>query len=163
MLPPVCIARDRGDLLCSGVMGKIAPLVVGLIVQAELPGTPAFAQAFNAMDTYLSNPEALTCLTDQPEICSTSGLAPSGLQGALVLFGDLYAKAGNAAQAGTWYTLASAVEAGWPFEGLAAARLASVTERVAAYQDGDPSNDPPIIGARMEACASCHNRPIVSP
>jgi len=134
-----------------------------VVAQAELPGTPAFQQAFDAMDAYLSDPETLTCVNDQPEVCGTAGFAPSGIQGALVLFGDLYAKAGDAARAKAWYTLASATESGWPFEGLAAARRATVAARVAAYQDGDPSNDPLLIGARTEACAACHNRPVVAP
>ncbi len=133
------------------------------VAQAEPPGSPAFQMAFDAIDTYLSNPETLQCLVTQPEICSTAGLAPSGLSGALVLFGDVYAKAGDAAQATTWYQLASATEAGWAFEGLAAARLATVAARVAAYGDNDPGNDPPIIGAGPEACASCHNRPVAGP
>ena len=133
------------------------------VAQAEPPGSPAFQMAFDAIDTYLSNPETLQCLVTQPEICSTAGLAPSGLSGALVLFGDVYAKAGDVAQATTWYRLASATEAGWAFEGLAADRLATVAARVAAYGDNDPGNDPPIIGAGPEACASCHNRPVAGP
>jgi len=128
------------------------------VIQFEPPSSAAFQMAFNAVATYLSDPETLSCLASQPEICSTTGLAPSGLSGALVLFGDVYAKAGNAAQATTWYSLAAATEAGWAFEGLAANRLASVAARVAAYGDADPSNDPPVIGAGAEACVNCHYR-----
>jgi hypothetical protein len=133
------------------------------VLQAEPPGSAAFQMAFNAVATYLSDPQTLTCLATQPEICSTTGLAPSGFSGALVFFGDVYAKAGNAAQATTWYSLAAATEAGWAFEGLAASRLATAAERVAAYGDADPSNDPPVIGAGPEACVSCHYRTVAAP
>lgn len=133
------------------------------VIQAEPPSSPAFQMAFNAVATYLSDPETLACLATQPEICSTTGLAPSGFSGALVLFGDVYAKAGNAAQATTWYGLAAATEAGWAFEGLAADRLATVAARVAAYGDADPTNDPPVIGAGPEACVSCHYRQVAAP
>jgi hypothetical protein len=133
------------------------------VAQAEAPGSAAFQMAFAAMDAYLSNPETLSCLLSQPEICSNAGLAPAGLIGAVVLFGDLNAKAGNQAQASVWYQLAAGAENGWAFEGLAADRLATVAARVAAYGDADPGNDPPIIGAGAEACASCHLRPVATP
>jgi hypothetical protein len=133
------------------------------VAQAEPAGSAAFQKAFVAMDTYLSNPETLTCLGDQPEICGNEGLAPSGFQGALVLFGDLYAKAGDADRAEFWYTLAAGTETGWPFAPLGADRLATVDARVAAYRDEEPANDPPIIGARQEACAVCHNRFVAAP
>jgi hypothetical protein len=51
-------------------------------------------------------------------------------------------------------------ESGWRFAGLYADRLATLDARVAAYRDADPSNDPPIVGAGAEACASCHHRAV---
>jgi len=39
---------------------------------------------------------------------------------------------------------------------VAQARLQTVAERVALYQDADPSNDPRLIGYKEEACALCH-------
>jgi hypothetical protein len=132
------------------------------VAQAEPAGSAAFQEAFVAMDTYLSNPETLGCLGDQPEICGNAGLAPSGFQGALVLFGDIYAKAGDAGRAGFWYTLAAGTETAWPFAPLGAERLATLDARIAAYQDDEAANDPPIIGARQEACAACHNRPVAT-
>jgi tetratricopeptide (TPR) repeat protein len=132
------------------------------VAQAEPPGSAAFQMAFDAMAEYLADPETLRCAIDQPEICTNAGLAPGGLSGALVLFGDLYAKAGNLDQATTWYRLAAATEANWAFEGLASDRLATVAERVALYEDADLDNDPPLIGAGAEACASCHHRAVAS-
>jgi mono/diheme cytochrome c family protein len=78
----------------------------------------------------------------------------------LVLFGDLYAKAGNLDQATLWYTLAAVSEGGWAWEGLGADRLANVEARIAAYDDPDPANHPLVIGAFSENCVVCHSRPV---
>ncbi len=128
------------------------------VTQAEPPSSPAFQQAFATVSAYISNPDTLVCAVTQPEVCTGNGLAPTALPGTFVVFGDLYAKAGDAATAKYWYQFAAATEAGWPFQGLATERLAGADARVAAYGDADPTNDPPIIGAGKEACASCHAR-----
>jgi hypothetical protein len=133
------------------------------VVQAEPPDSPAFLEAFRAMDAYLSNPQTLGCAVTQPEVCGNSGLAPTALQGTFVLFGDFYAKAGDAAAARQWYQLGAPFESDWRFAGMYADRLATVDARVAAYADDDPTNDPPIVGSGAEACTSCHNRPPGAP
>lgn len=130
------------------------------VVQAEPPDSPAFIEAFNAMDAYLSDPDTLLCAGTQPEVCGNSGLAPTALQGTFLLFGDFYAKAGDTDAARQWYEFGAAFESGWRFAGLYADRLATVDARIAAYQDDDPGNDPPIVGSGAEACASCHNRAV---
>jgi hypothetical protein len=128
------------------------------VVQAEPPDSPAFIEAFRAMDAYLSNPQTLACAVTQPEVCGNAGLAPTALQGTFVLFGDFYAKAGDVEAARRWYRFGAPVESDWGFAGMYADRLATVEARVAAYRDADPTNDPPIVGSGAEACASCHNR-----
>ena len=128
------------------------------IVQAEPPDSPAFIEAFNAMDAYLANPQTLQCAVTQPEVCGNSGLAPTALQGTFVLFGDFYAKAGRLDAARQWYQLGAPFESGWRFAGMYGDRLATLDARIAAYRDADPTNDPPIVGSGAEACASCHNR-----
>jgi hypothetical protein len=133
------------------------------VVQAEPPGSPAFLEAFNAMDAYLADPDTLLCALTQPEVCGNAGLAPTALQGTFVLFGDFYAKGGDADAARQWYQLGAGLESNWRFSGMYANRLATVEARVAAYQDGDPANDPPIVGSGAEACASCHNRAVAAP
>lgn len=130
------------------------------VVQAEPPDSPAFIEAFNAMDAYLSNPDTLQCAVTQPEVCGNEGLAPTGLQGTFILFGDFYAKAGHVDDARRWYQFGAPAESNWRFAGLYADRLASLDARVAAYRDADPGNDPPIVGSGAEACASCHNRAV---
>jgi hypothetical protein len=128
------------------------------VVQAEPPDSPAFVEAFNAMDAYLSNPDTLRCAGTQPEVCGNSGLAPTALQGTFILFGDFYAKAGDVDAARQWYQFGVPFESRWRFAGLYADRLATLDARVAAYRDADPRNDPPIVGSGAEACASCHHR-----
>ncbi|HEV7733274.1 MAG TPA: hypothetical protein VGR62_13975 [Candidatus Binatia bacterium] len=131
------------------------------VVQATSPGDPLFDTVLADITTYLDDPNTLSCIVSQPEICGNDGLAPHNAAAALVLFGDVFAKAGNLERAQFWYGLASALSGGpvpWKFQSVLDARLADPAGRVALYQDGDPSNDPPIIGAGSEACATCHNR-----
>ena len=130
------------------------------VVQAARAADPEFQAAFGRVTSYLNDPETLACVATQPEICSNAGLAPHNIQGSLVLFGDIYAKAGDLAHAQTWYGLVSVFPdtKTWPFAAIAADRRAHAATRVALYQDADPSNDPPIIGMGQEACAVCHRR-----
>lgn len=130
------------------------------VLQSLPPSDPVFQQAYASFTTYLNDPETLQCVTAQPELCANAGLAPRNLQGSLILFGDLYAKAGNLPQAQSWYGLASLFPetATWKFATVSQDRSANAAARVALYTDGDPSNDPPVIGAGPEACAVCHNR-----
>lgn len=124
------------------------------------PSDPVFQRGFTLFTSYLEDPETLRCVGTQPEICANAGFAPRNIQGALTLFGDLYAKAGNLERAQFWYNLVSAFPdtATWQFAALLADRRANAAARVALYGDGDPSNDPPLIGAGAEACSTCHVR-----
>lgn len=119
------------------------------IIQAVAPGDPLFQSAFDTVTGYLAKPETLACPTSQPEICGNTGMAPHNLQGSIVLFGDIFAKAGQLAPAQTWYNLATLFPETqtWAFKPILDARRADPAGRVALYQDADPSNDPPVIGA----------------
>lgn len=130
------------------------------VIQAAAPADPLFQAAYEKVTAYLSDPETLACVISQPEICANAGFAPRNIQGALTLFGDVYAKAGDLEQARTWYSLVAAFPdtRTWQFSAISADRVANAAARVALYQDTDPSNDPPIIGAGAEACAVCHKR-----
>lgn len=131
-----------------------------IAVAQNPPASEEFQLAFAEMAAYLEDPETIACVGEQPEICGNAGLAPSNVSGSLVLFGDLYAKAGNLDRATFWYTLAAATESGWAWEGLAADRLATVEARIAAYDDPDPATHPLVIGAFAENCVVCHSRPV---
>lgn len=128
------------------------------IAQAAPAGDPLFQAVFAEVDAYLNAPGTLACVQSQPEICANDGLAPHNAEGALVLFGDLYAKAGDLGQAQLFYALARlSVQPGtWQFQAVLDDRVANAATRVALYQDADPANDPPIVGAGPEACAVCH-------
>jgi hypothetical protein len=44
------------------------------------------------------------------------------------------------------------------FTALIEQRIATLDERAARWADGDPANDPTLIGAGPEACVYCHFR-----
>jgi hypothetical protein len=139
------------------------------VVQA-LPATdPRFAQVFPLLQTYIDDPNTLACVLSQPEICSDVGLAPRNVAGALMLFGDVFVKgvvldpANVAAAQNFYYPIAqagAAQVAGYLFADALAERAGpgNALARAALYQDADPTNDPPIIGAGPQACAVCHYR-----
>ena len=95
-----------------------------------------------------------------PEVCGNAGKAPHNVEGSLMLFGDVFAKAGDEPQARSYYELAQASITGrsntWRFAPLPAQRLVDLAQRVALYQDNDPNNDPKIIGYGRDACGICH-------
>ena len=131
------------------------------VLQATLPNDPLFLSAFTTVISYLEDPATLACVGTQPELCSNAGMAPNNISGSLTLFGDLYIKGGDLAKATTWYNLAAALQNPanpWPFKSVIDDRVAHAGARLALYQDADPSNDPPLIGAGAEACAVCHAR-----
>jgi hypothetical protein len=132
------------------------------VAQATAPTDPLFADVVRRFDAYLGAQDTLQCPFTQPEICADQGLAPRNTVGALLLFGDVYAKGAaldpaDVAKAETWYTLAQGLDRpGYRFESALAARVGHAAERAALYADADPANDPPFIGAGREACAMCH-------
>ena len=130
------------------------------VLQFLPPSDPVFQQGYALFTTYLQDPETLSCVGTQPEICADQGFAPRNLQGSLTLFGDLYAKGGDLANAVLWYNLANSFPdtPSWAFVGALQERLADPAARVALYADADPSNDPPVIGVGPQACAACHRR-----
>jgi hypothetical protein len=132
------------------------------VAQAVPSFDPRFQQVFDKVNGYLTDPNTLQCLSTQPEICANEGYAPRNTAGSLALFGDVNAKAGQTAAAANWYDLALAFGRGgsrpYPFLPALESRVATVGDRVARFRDADPTNDPSVIGAGPEACASCHNR-----
>jgi hypothetical protein len=162
------VVQDDAALRAKGLAGLATAVQVNAffnvfdyvtVIQVARAGTPEFQQAFEAVSAYLSDPATLACVVSQPELCANEGFAAHNLSGSLLLFGDVYAKAGDVAQATQWYTLASGLtDASYPFSALVQSRVANVAARVAAYQDDDPSNDPPVVGLGAENCAVCHIR-----
>jgi hypothetical protein len=155
--------RDAGlaDLTAAVAINQFFNVFDYIPVAQIVPANdPLFGLVFAEVDDYLNAPGTLDCVDSQPEICSNAGLAPHNAEGALLLFGDVYAKGGDLATARAWYVLARgagrAGETPWPFQALADDRVANAAARVALYQDADPANDPPVVGMGAEACAVCH-------
>jgi len=156
------MAEAIADLDAAYALNPIFNVFDYIPVAQVVPRTdPSFITVVDALDEVLGGP-AVTCVDNQPEICGDRGLAPSNTSGSLILFGDLYAKAGRLADAEQWYRLAQALAQRRPtpyrFQAVADERVATAAARVALYDDGDLGNDPPLIGVGEEACASCHNR-----
>lgn len=160
---PVLQAQGLADLeYAVGINGFFNIFDYIPVAQATAANDPLFAEVLAKVATYLNDPNTLSCVVTQPELCGNAGLAPHNGEGALLLFGDLYAKAGDLPNAMQWYNLAGALGAAdgvpYRFQPVLDDRLANAAARVALYTDDDPSNDPSIIGAGAEACSTCHNR-----
>jgi hypothetical protein len=156
---PALQAQGVADLNAAVAVNAFFNVFDVIPVIQALPNTdPRFQGAFQQFATYLEDAETLACLADQPGICGNAGLAPRNLNGSLMLFGDLYAKAGNLAQASLWYGLGAGVDDAYAFKPLVVERAATAAERVARWSDADPTNDPAVVGLGVENCATCHNR-----
>ena len=129
---------------------------VGAVVSANDP-------LYQEVLQILGDPLNANCTPfNDPELCGNFGTAPHNVEASLILFGDLFAKGGNLVKAKAYYNLAKtpfATSGGpWRFQSLIQQRIETAKDRVALYKDDDPSNDPPILGYRQEACAVCHYR-----
>jgi tetratricopeptide (TPR) repeat protein len=122
---------------------------------------PLYARVIDLLD--VTFPEVAGYCGTQQEICFNDGMAPHNLEGTFILFGDIYAKGGRTDDARDYYGSALGIgsNSGWDARFVAAVqdRLDHLEERVALYQDDDPSNDPPFVGAGgAGACAYCHRK-----
>lgn len=123
------------------------------------PDDPLFQRIVALVDEALTGPTA-ACVVTQPDFCANEGLAPHNLEGSLVLFGDLYAKAGRRDDAALLYRLAVATgsASGWPYLDQAVVRRDEVDARIGLFRNGDPGDDPAIFGMNAAACVGCHAR-----
>lgn len=129
---------------------------LGTVAAVAPAGSPLFDEAFDYLRDALS-PEGLFECTAR--LCGDAGLAPRNLAGSALLFGDIFAKGGDVAQARSWYQFSAGFGGSdWVFTSLSSDRADNVQARIALYQDGDRSNDPAIAGLGVENCAICHYR-----
>ena len=124
---------------------------------------PLYARVLELLD--VTFPEVATQCGTQGEICFNDGMALHNLEGTFILFGDIYAKGGRTESARGYYESALSLgeKSGWEprFVETARERVANVEQRVALYQDGDRSNDPPFVGSGgASSCAYCHRKSV---
>jgi hypothetical protein len=158
---PKWIARGLAELDAAVEINHLFNSFDKLGVAGFISGTdPQYQEILALLDGFDA---ILDLCGGQDEICFNSGMAPHNIEGTFLLFGDVYAKGGRVEDARQWYGLSANVgsSSGWKLLATAQSRLAGVEERVALYQDGDPSNDPPLAGAgngKGASCAYCHNK-----
>ena len=75
---------------------------IGVVPAVVAPGDPLMVRALELVDAGLGPPN-VDCVQTMPEICGNAGMAPHNTQGALLLFGDLYAKGDRLSDAERWY------------------------------------------------------------
>lgn len=137
---------------------------IGVIPPATAPDDPAYQEPLRLLDDYfpIAAAQCVSPTGTQGEICFNDGLAPHNLEGTFMFFGDVYAKAGRIDDARARYesALGFAQSSGWSpvFIAELEERLADLEGRVARFLDGDPSNDPPMLGVANGGCAHCHYR-----
>jgi hypothetical protein len=104
--------------------------------------------------------QSASCVVALPEICNNAGMAPHNIEGTTLLLGDIDAKGGRLGSAQTWYGLGQAIGrgTGYRYQAYLEDRVAHAADRVAAYQDADPTNDPPLVGGGGGSCVYCHNK-----
>jgi hypothetical protein len=92
------------------------------------------------------------------DVCKNTAKVPHNNEGALMLFGDVYARIGDAENARHFYTLAltSPDAATWKYAPQAQAVLDDLDHRIDLYLDADPANDPLFFAEGRVACVGCH-------
>jgi len=128
---------------------------VGVVPPTVAGDDPLMAESLRYIEQGLTMLDACT-----PKICGNEGRAPHNGEGTFLLFGDTYAKAGDRAKALEYYGFSDAVSSltGWSMRPVVQERIATIDERIAAYRDGDPTNDPMIVGQGGGGCNYCHFR-----
>lgn len=146
------------------------------LIGGQLPVTdPRFTAAEDAMWLTLDRCAGTTVDREKPDVtpylprrtktgpqrvCWNPDKAPHNFEGFFLYMGDLAVKAGKVEQATQLYGNAKLAEdyAGWPLASELEARLATLAERRALYNDADPNNDPLLAVQSATSCAMCHAR-----
>lgn len=99
----------------------------------------------------------VTCGETDPK-CRDNAAAPHNVPGSAMLFGDVYARVGDKANASTYYAAALAADSAstWAQKSEAQAALDGLDQRIAAWTDDDPGNDPAFFLSGKRTCTACH-------
>jgi len=92
------------------------------------------------------------------DVCRNTARVPHNNEGALMLFGDVFARVGDHAKARYYYglALASPDAATWDYADEAQAVLDDLDNRIDLYLDADAANDPVFFAEGKVACVACH-------
>jgi len=95
-----------------------------------------------------------------PDSVSNAPRWPYGVQGFLLTAADLFSRAGDSSAAEEALMVAEAMPGleAWPHRAQVTDRLATLSQRVAAFGDDDPANDPAFASAAVSStsCVLCH-------
>lgn len=102
--------------------------------------------------------EAITACVATDPACTNLPTARHNVQGSMMLFADVYARIGDAAQARQYYELALASEGAdtWPYRADAETALAELDDRIERFTDGNSFNDPTFFALGQHSCRGCH-------
>jgi tetratricopeptide (TPR) repeat protein len=123
------------------------------IAFSKLPLDTPYPQM--AIDRLLAIAE---CAADE-SVCQNTTKVPHNNEGALMLFGDVYARVGDKTSALYYYDLAltSPDAATWTYATVAREEfIDAIDERIARFLDDDPDNDPQFFSEGRYACVGCH-------
>lgn len=126
-----------------------------LLIYASRPKTdPDFQLAVSALE------ENVAVCNDRDPGCVNRPHAAHNIEGAGVFLGDTYAKAGNKAGALQWYRSAmDAAEYGeWDYQALLADRIATLDDRIAAFDTEESEDDPVSAWSDTNQCSICHRQ-----
>jgi hypothetical protein len=125
-----------------------------MIAWDEPTASPAFA------DAVAFARRAFECGRVSSSTTSNSDRWPFNVQGFLVGYADLLARAGDvgAAEEALMVAAARSDTAQWPRKAMVDDRLETLRNRVARFADADPANDPPFAWASRgpDSCVLCH-------
>ena len=163
--------RAKGRNTLEDTIALYPPYVNGVLMQAlgAVPrGHPYFADATKVVLAVFEGcgySEAQRAGLDLrypeqsvPGTCWNGGIVSHVWEGAMLIAGDIFAKAGDADSARHLYNSAKASPTydHWPFGRELDRRIAEVDQRTALYLDGDDANDPPTWMDEHKLCVGCH-------
>jgi tetratricopeptide (TPR) repeat protein len=129
------------------------------MMMAPLPHDTGYPAKARAWADLLSKTE---CTPEFERFCGNTPLVPHNIEGQRVIYGDVYARAGDLAKAREQYELAlaepTASPSEWRHYAQAQERLDTVADRVRRWNDDDPKNDPAFFHEGKTACVGCHGR-----
>lgn len=91
-------------------------------------------------------------------VCMNSDFVPHNEEGAMMLYGDVYARLGQRAKAATFYQAALDHPAAstWPYREQAQAIFDALDDRIELFTNDVPEDDPLFFSEGETSCVGCH-------